>query len=90
MTRRSVAGEGYISTSEAARRGGYGVSHVNHLVRSGRLLGRRVGRRWFIDENALEALIANREIRSKRGRPRSGQKLIETEAGPRATALICE
>jgi excisionase family DNA binding protein len=73
MTRRSPAGEGYLSTSEAARRGGYAVSHISNLVRSGRLLARRVGNRWLVDENALEALIVNREVRRKRGRPRRGQ-----------------
>jgi excisionase family DNA binding protein len=51
---------GYISTEEAARRAGYTVGHIAVLAHSGRLLARRVGRRWLIDERALEAFVSNR------------------------------
>jgi excisionase family DNA binding protein len=60
---------GYISTEEAARRSGYHVNHIAVLAHSGRLLARRVGRRWLIDERALEAFVTNKRGR-KRGRPR--------------------
>ena len=61
-------GNGYISTEEAARRSGYSVSHISVLSRNGRLLARRVGRRWLIDEQALEAFVAN-NLSRKRARP---------------------
>jgi hypothetical protein len=45
----AVAGNGYISTEEAARRAGYAAEHIAFLARSGRLLARRVRGRWRID-----------------------------------------
>jgi hypothetical protein len=72
LGRRNFAGEGYISSEEAARRSGYTIHHIGLLARSGRLQARRVANRWFIDERALDAFVTNRETRSKRGRPRKG------------------
>jgi excisionase family DNA binding protein len=60
---------GYISTEEAARRAGYTVGHIAVLAGSGRLLARRVGPKWLIDERALEAFVTN-NLRRKRRRPR--------------------
>jgi excisionase family DNA binding protein len=65
----AVAGSGYISTEEAARRAGYHVNHIGLLARSGRLLARRVGPKWQIDERALEAFVTNK-LGRKRRRPR--------------------
>jgi hypothetical protein len=70
---RIALSEGYIWSSEAARRSGYSVTHIVNLVRTGRLLGRKQGTRWLVDERALNAFLANREGRTKRGgRPRKG------------------
>ena len=68
-TRARMQDAGFISTEEAARRSGYHVNHIAVLAHSGRLLARRVGRRWLIDERALEAFVTNKRGR-KRGRPR--------------------
>ena len=59
---------GFISTEEAARRSGYTVNRIFVLAQRGRLLARRVGRRWLIDERALEAFVAN-NLSRKRARP---------------------
>jgi hypothetical protein len=70
MKRRSPAGDGYVSCEEAARQGGYRASYLCELARTGRLPARRVKNKWFIDQQALEARLINRETRPKRGRPR--------------------
>jgi hypothetical protein len=76
MARRSLHVVGCISSREAARRSGYTVRYIGELVRTGRLLGRQLGtREWFVDERALDAFLANRETRTKRGgRPRKGER----------------
>jgi hypothetical protein len=61
--------QGYVSSAEAAARIGYSVNQINYLARSGRLRGRFVGKRWFINERALDAFVANRKSQAKRGRP---------------------
>jgi hypothetical protein len=71
---RIALSERYIWSSEAARRSGYSAPHIVNLVRTGRLLGRKQGIRWLVDEQALNAFLANREGRTKRGgRPRKGE-----------------
>jgi hypothetical protein len=60
--------EGYITTADAAQRSGYTMEQVVTLAKNGRLLGRLVGARWFIDGLALDAFVANRKSRLKRGR----------------------
>jgi hypothetical protein len=61
--------EGYITTAEAALRSGYTMERVVTLAKDGRLLGRLVGSRWFIDGLTLDAFVTNRKSRRKRGRP---------------------
>ena len=70
LGRRNFVGDGYISSAEAALRSGYTADYLKTLARSGRLQGRRMANRWFIDVQSLDALLANRETRPKRGRPR--------------------
>jgi Helix-turn-helix domain len=69
MVRRPLAPAGYISSEEAALRSGYTNRYLMYLARTGRLPARVVRRRWFIDGQALETFLTNRETRPKRGRP---------------------
>jgi len=61
--------EGYITIAEAVLRSGYSKSGIVTLAKNGRLLGRLVGTRWYIDGLMLDAYVANRKSRPKRGRP---------------------
>jgi hypothetical protein len=61
--------EGYITTTEAARRSGYTMEQIANLAKSGRLTGRHVRNRWFVDALALDAFVANRNSRPKRAGP---------------------
>jgi excisionase family DNA binding protein len=76
MAPRSLAPAGYISSDEAALRSGYTNRYLMDLARVGRLQARRVGQRWFIDEQALEAFVINRETRTKAGRPRKSVRAV--------------
>jgi excisionase family DNA binding protein len=48
-----------LSVAEAASRLGVDRSRVEQLLRSGRLVGRRSGRLWLIDADALAAMSAH-------------------------------
>jgi hypothetical protein len=81
MVRRPLHLAGYLSAEQAALRTGYTPRYLADLTRIGRLPGRRVAQKWFIDERALDAFVTNREARTtKVGRPRKG-KPQETGAG---------
>lgn len=43
-----------IDSAAAAAAMGCGVQHVTRLCRSGRILGRRIGRAWLIDRASLD------------------------------------
>ena len=49
----SFDGKDYISASRAAKLTGYSQDYVGQLARSGQVLSRQMGNRWFIDRNAL-------------------------------------
>jgi hypothetical protein len=76
MARRSLAPAGYISTEEASLRSGYTINHFAELARTGRLRARFLSGRWFIDEQALETFLTNRETRPKRGRPSKSMRSV--------------
>jgi excisionase family DNA binding protein len=63
--------EGYVTTAEAAQRSGHTRKQIATLAKSGRLLARHVGTRWFIDRLALDAFVANRKYR--KSRPKRGR-----------------
>ena len=67
--------EGYITTAEAALRSSYIIVQIATLAKTGRLLGRRVRGRWFVDGLTLDPFVANRNSRRKRGRPAKTQGL---------------
>jgi hypothetical protein len=69
MNEQLSVGDTYISSAEAARRSGYSISGIQHLVSRGRIEARRKGMRWLIDVVSLDAFVRNRQARSKRGRP---------------------
>ncbi len=65
-----IAGEHYITLAEAARQSGFTVNYLYTLVRYGRLRGKRTTNRWLVDEQAMQAYVANRSTRPRRGRPK--------------------
>ena len=76
MVRRPLHFAGYLSAEQAALRTGYTPRYLVDLARVGRLPGRLVARKWFIDELALDAFVINREARRKVGRPRKGRPQV--------------
>jgi excisionase family DNA binding protein len=73
MVSRFLAPPGHLSIEDAALRSGYMSRYLIDLARTGRLQARRVGRKWFIDEQALDAFVINRETRTL-GRPRKSMR----------------
>ena len=51
----------FLNCQEAAERLGYTRQHISRLVRTGRLLGRKVGRDWIVSSESVERYAAERE-----------------------------
>jgi molybdopterin-binding protein len=51
-----------LSTDEAASYLRLNVKRIQALARSGRLPGRRIGRKWLFDRQDLDALLSRRHV----------------------------
>ncbi len=48
-------GKSYISAHRAAKLSGYNQDYVGQLARSGQIVSRQVGNRWYVDQDSLQA-----------------------------------
>ncbi len=55
-------GRQYVSAARAAKLTGYHQDYVGQLARSGKILSRQVGNRWYVDN---QALIAHKEEKDR-------------------------
>lgn len=51
----SFEGRDYVSAARAAKISGYNQDYVGQLARSGKILSRQVGSRWYVDRESLLA-----------------------------------
>lgn len=56
MDELEIQGKKYISSKRASQLTGYAKDYIGQLARGGKLPGTRVGRAWYVDEEALKAL----------------------------------
>lgn len=57
----------WLTTAQAAELRGVSRRRITHLLASGRIAGRKLGRDWMVDAASLAAFEP-----MKRGRPRKG------------------
>jgi hypothetical protein len=57
----SFDGKDYISASRAAKLSGYNQDYIGQLARSGKILSRQIGNRWYIDREMLLAHKAQKD-----------------------------
>lgn len=84
----SFDGKDYISTGRAAKLTGYNQDYVGQLARSGEVLSRQVGNRWYIDRESLLAhkkqkddLLAAVQVESV-GLAKPGEEVANSEVQP--------
>ncbi len=58
----SFDGKDYISASRAAKVTGYNQDYIGQLARSGKILSRQIGNRWYVDR---EGLVAHKNDKDK-------------------------
>jgi hypothetical protein len=51
----SLDGRDYLSAARAAKVTGYTADYVGQLARSGKILSRQVGNRWYVERNSIES-----------------------------------
>jgi hypothetical protein len=62
--------EEYITVEDAAGKSGYSVRHVQYLLKTGRIKGRKFSRVWLV---TLEAVMAYKAHSPGPGRPKQAR-----------------
>jgi len=53
MDELEISGKRYISSKRAARENRYHVDYIGQLIRSGKIIGSKVGRTWYVEVDSL-------------------------------------
>jgi uncharacterized cupin superfamily protein len=71
----------FIGTKEASEISGYNSDYIGRLCRSGKVVGRRIGRTWVVEEASLRAFVQSQELNnSERARTLSESRTKEYQA----------
>jgi len=57
MDELEIAGKRYLSTRRAAKDHKYTSDYVGQLIRGGKVVGKKVGRSWYVEEQSLNAYL---------------------------------
>jgi hypothetical protein len=57
MDELEIDGKKYISSRRAAKQNGYHTDYIGQLIRAGKIVGKKVGRAWYVDEKSLAAYL---------------------------------
>ena len=57
MDELEISGKRFISSKRAAKENRYHVDYIGQLIRGGKIVGTKVGRAWYVDENSLAAYL---------------------------------
>lgn len=59
MDELDISGKRYISSKRAARENKYHADYMGQLIRSGKIVGSKVGRTWYIEVDSLNAYLGH-------------------------------
>ncbi len=62
MNESSLREKGYMSSKEAGALLGYTHDYISRLCRRGKMLGKQIGREWFVTKEELDAFKARHEV----------------------------
>ncbi len=80
MDELTIAGKKYISSRRASEITGYAKDYVGQLARAGKIPATRIGRAWYVDEDAL-LLHENAGVEINSSTPIEGESLAENGSG---------
>jgi len=58
MDELEISGRRYLSTRRAAKEHKYTPDYVGQLIRGGKVVGKKVGRSWYVDEQSLNTYLS--------------------------------
>jgi hypothetical protein len=57
MDELEISGKRFISSKRAAKENRYHVDYIGQLIRSGKVIGSKVGRTWYVDARSLATYL---------------------------------
>ena len=60
MENLEIDGKNYISAKRAAKENSYTPDYIGQLIRASKLIGKKVGRSWYVEEESLNAFLKER------------------------------
>ena len=65
MDELEIAGQRYLSTRRAAKDHKYTSDYVGQLIRAGKVVGKKIGRSWYVEERSLNAYLSGESVVSE-------------------------
>jgi hypothetical protein len=63
----SISGKSYIPAAKAGKQFGYTGEYMLMLAREGKIVGQKVGHRWYVEPSSIEAFFRNKnEVKKSR------------------------
>jgi len=57
MDELEIDGKKYLSSKRAAREHKYHIDYIGQLIRAGKVVGKKVGRSWYVEEASLKSYL---------------------------------
>ena len=86
MDELEISGRRYLSTRRAAKDHKYTSDYVGQLIRAGKVVGKKVGRSWYVEEQSLNAYLNGGQTEA----PPALQKPVERLAEEPAPSVVAE
>jgi hypothetical protein len=78
MDELEIDGKKYISSRRAAKEHKYHIDYIGQLIRAGKVVGKKVGRSWYVEASSLKSYLAS----EKSGAPQKEEVEVVKEAEP--------
>src|SRR5690348_163418 len=57
MDELEIGGKKYLSSRRAAKENKYHTDYIGQLIRAGKIVGKKVGRAWYVEEGSLQTYL---------------------------------
>lgn len=78
MDELEISGKRFISSKRAAKENRYHVDYIGQLIRGGKVIGSKVGRSWYVEEQSLAEYLG-KEVSTQNTQKLASQKPVVVE-----------
>ncbi len=79
MDELEIAGQRYLSTRRAGKEHKYHSDYIGQLIRGGKVIGKKVGRSWYVQEDSLNAYLSGEVFDTKAASKKEVAPVLKVE-----------